>query len=303
MTAESGTFETSAGSMAFRDQGEGKPVLLIHGFPTSAHLWRNFVDLFAGRYRTVTLDLIGYGRSAKPDDAALDIRAQAGYVGELLDELGIDGELAVVGHDIGGGVAQLLAFEGRATALVLIDSISFDSWPIEGVRMIQQASDDAATPEFAEGLIRVAIELGISKKDRVTDELIGSYAEPFTGPGGPEALIRAARGIDGQGLIGTEAKLADLGERLLVLWGEDDPYQDQEWAWKMSDLVQAATVGILPGCSHYLPEDAPETIGPLAYEWLRVRYLAEPHHHAGDGVGPVPVDVSFERPDPPEDFE
>ena len=38
---------------------------------------------------------------------------------------------------------------------------------------------------------------------------------------------------------------------------------------------------MLPGCSHFLLEDAPETVGPLIYEWLRVRYLREPHHHAG----------------------
>ena len=67
-------------------------------------------------------------------------------MGELLDALGVEGELAVVGHDIGGGVAQLLALEGRASHLVLIDTISFDSWPIEGVRMIQEADTDRSTP-------------------------------------------------------------------------------------------------------------------------------------------------------------
>jgi 2-hydroxymuconate-semialdehyde hydrolase len=296
MTAQ--TFETSAGPMSFTDEGEDKPLVLLHGFPTSAFLWRNVAPLLAQRYRTVVVDLIGYGASAKPAAAPLDIRAQAGYVVELLDHLGIEGELGAIGHDIGGGIAQLLALEGRASHLVLIDSISFDSWPIEGVRMIQESDPASADDAFAENLVSVAIELGVSKKDRLTPEILAEFARPFVGGDGPQALVRAARGIDGEGLAGTEARLAEIGERLLVLWGEDDPYQDQEWAVNFNDVVPGATVGILPGCSHFLLEDAPETVGPLIYEWLRVRYLKEPHHHAGVTT---PVQVTLEPPPPPRD--
>jgi pimeloyl-ACP methyl ester carboxylesterase len=294
------TFETSAGPMAYLDEGEGKPVVLVHGFPTSSFMWRNLTGLLSGQYRAIVPDLIGYGASAKREGAALDIRAQAGYVGELLDSLGVADELAAVGHDIGGGVAQLLALDGRATHLVLIDSIQFDSWPIEGVRMIQEADPETADPEFAENLINVAIELGISRKERATPELLSAFAEPFASEDGPAALIRAARGIDGVGLVGTETRLAALGDQLLVLWGEDDPYQEVSWAERWSEVVPGATVGILPGCSHHLLEDAADTVAPLIYEWLRVRYLHEPHHHAGAG-GPVPVEVSFKRPEPPRD--
>jgi pimeloyl-ACP methyl ester carboxylesterase len=291
-------FASSGGTLAYTEAGEGKPLLLLHGFPTSSYLWRNLAPLLAQRYWTIVPDLLGYGESAKPEDAELDIRAQARYAGELLDALGVEGELAVLGHDIGGGVAQLLALEGRASHLVLIDSISFDSWPIEGVRMIQDADDGSVDAEFAENLVTVAIELGIGKPERATPEVIAAYAAPFLRDDGPRALIRAARGIDGEGLVGTEAGLAELGERVLVLWGEDDPYQDQEWALKLSEVIPGSTVGLLPGCSHFLLEDAPETVGPLIYEWLRVRYLREPHHHAGVTT---PVQVSLTRPPRPPD--
>jgi pimeloyl-ACP methyl ester carboxylesterase len=294
------TFETSAGPMSYDDLGDPaeKAVLLIHGFPTSSHLWRNLAPLLATRYRTIVVDLLGYGTSSKSGESDLTIEAQAKYLGELLDELNVEGDLAVIGHDIGGGVAQLLAFAGRASAAVLIDSISLDSWPIEGVKMIQESDPADATAEFADTLVRMAIDLGISHKERLTDELLDGYAAPFTGEGGPQALVRAARGIDGVGLVGSEEKLAAIGPNLLVLWGEDDPYQEEELALRFSDLVPDATVAILPGCSHFLTEDAPDTVGPLIYEWLRVRYLQEKHHHPGD-TGPV--DVTFERPEPPRD--
>jgi pimeloyl-ACP methyl ester carboxylesterase len=292
------TFESSGGTLAYTDEGEGKPLILLHGFPTSSYLWRNLAPLLEQRYRTIVVDLLGYGSSAKPEGAELDIRAQARYAGELLDDLGVEGELAAIGHDIGGGVAQLLALEGRASHLVLIDSISFDSWPIEGVRMIQEAEPASVDAEFAANLVGMAIELGTGKPDRLTPEVIAAYAAPFVEGDGPLALIRAARGIDGAGLAGTEARLAEVGEGMLVLWGEDDPYQDQEWALKLSEVVPGSTVAILPGCSHFLLEDAPETLGPLIYEWLRVRYLREPHHHAGVTT---PVVVSLTRPPPPRE--
>src|SRR5207249_3727418 len=132
-------FATSHGELAYVDAGEGPPVVLLHGFPTSAYLWRREIPLLASRMRVVAPDLLGYGRSAKPKDTDLSITAQAGYVAELLDHLGIE-KAAVVGHDIGGGVAQLLAFAGRAAALVLMDAICFDVWPIEGVKMLQAAN-------------------------------------------------------------------------------------------------------------------------------------------------------------------
>lgn len=297
---EARTFRSSAGTVSYTDRGEGKPVVLLHGFPTSSFMWRSLEGLLAQRYRTIVPDLIGYGASAKPEDARLDIRAQAGYVRELLDDLGVSGdeELAAIGHDIGGGVAQLLVLGGRASHLVLIDSISFDSWPIEGVRMIQDADESTTDDDFARNLVEVAIELGVSKKERLAREVLDAYTVPFVGGDGPRALIRAARGIDGEGLVGTESRLAELADRLLVLWGEDDPYQDQEWAVNLNDVVPGATVGILPGCSHFLLEDAPQTVGPLIYEWLRVRYQREPHHHAGVTT---PVEVSLEPPPPPRD--
>jgi pimeloyl-ACP methyl ester carboxylesterase len=243
--------------------------------------------------------LLGYGESAKPEDADLSITAQARYLRELLASLGVEGELCAIGHDIGGGVAQLLAFEGAATSLVLIDSISLDSWPIEGVKMIQGSDPADAGADFAENLVRVAIELGLGKPEQMTEEVMQRFVAPWTTDGGPQALIRAARGIDGEGLKDTEPKLAEIGENLLVLWGEDDPYQPSELAERLSDLVPGATVALLPGCSHYLLEDAPRTVVPLIYEWLRVRYLREPHHHAGDTS--TPVEVTFERPEPPSE--
>src|SRR6266849_2463009 len=122
---------TSGGAIAYRDQGEGPVVVLLHGFPTSSFLWRREIPLLASRMRVIAPDLLGYGESDRPEGVDLAEVAQAAYVRELLDRLGVE-EVAVVGHDIGGAIGQLLALDpdGPAVrALVLIDSACFDAWP------------------------------------------------------------------------------------------------------------------------------------------------------------------------------
>lgn len=290
MELERKRFKSSGGELAYVDEGEGPPVVLLHGLPTSAHLWRDLVPILAPRFRAIAPDLLGYGASEKPVDSPLDIRAQAGHVGELLDTLGIT-EFALVAHDIGGGIAQLLAFERGVKTLVLIDSISFDSWPIEGVKMIQEADDAQVDEVFAENLMRAIFDLGMGHPDRLATENFDAFVSPWRAE--PLALLRAARGVDGIGLVGTEDRLAALDAPTFIIWGEDDAYQSSELAERLGDAIPGSSVALLPGCGHYVTEDAPETVLPMISEFLRIQYLREPHRH-----GPEPITVSLERPEP-----
>ena len=97
-------------TLALRDEGEGTPVLLLHGFPDSSELWRNQIPALAGAgFRAIAPDLRGFGESDKPEaveDYAVS-RSVADMVA-LLDALGIE-RAHVVGHDWGAGVAWALA--------------------------------------------------------------------------------------------------------------------------------------------------------------------------------------------------
>jgi hypothetical protein len=64
---ESRYVEVLGSRMHYVDEGEGKPILFIHGNPTSSYLWRNVIPHVTGNYRAIAIDLIGMGKSAKPD--------------------------------------------------------------------------------------------------------------------------------------------------------------------------------------------------------------------------------------------
>src|SRR5437879_489580 len=78
-------------------RGVGEPVVLIHGFPTSSHVWGDVVALFPPGHRIVVLDLLGYGRSDRPLGRPVSISAHAKRVVGLLDELRV-GRACLVGH-------------------------------------------------------------------------------------------------------------------------------------------------------------------------------------------------------------
>jgi len=286
----------SAGEMAFVDEGdpESPAIVFLHGFPASSYLWREFVPLFAPWMHVVAPDLLGAGDSEKPAGAGLHIRAQARYVRELLATLGVEG-FAVVGHSSGGGVAQLLAIEGGVEAMVLIDSVAFEAWPDETVRELWSTPPERATAGFVETFVRTALARGMGRPSRLGDAALVEYLRPYAGVDGVAAFFRMAHALDGIGLDGSEAALARLTVPTLILWGEDDPLVSVEVAERLNEAIATSALALLPGCSHFLPEDAPETIAPLMFDYLRSRYLGRPHEHEHEHADPGTVLIQLER--------
>ena len=81
-------------------RGAGEPVVFVHGFATSGHLWSDVVSLMPAGHRLIVLDLLGHGRSDPPGTRPLTLHAHAERLVALLDALGV-GVACVVGHGLG----------------------------------------------------------------------------------------------------------------------------------------------------------------------------------------------------------
>ena len=127
-TTKHDTVDVAGHRIAYTRAGRGPAVVLIHGIPTNRHLWRNVVPpLLVACLEIITLDLLGYGASDKPADTDLGIKAQSDVLVQALHALGWPGG-TLVGHDIGDGIAQLIAVDhpGIAARLVLVNSIVYE---------------------------------------------------------------------------------------------------------------------------------------------------------------------------------
>ena len=131
------TIEVNGLTLGYREAGEGEPVLLLHGWPTSSFLYRDVIAPIARGNRVLALDMPGFGASSKP----VDVRYTFDFFGEaidgFLDALGVE-RFALVGHDLGGPIAVdwLLRRPGRVTCLALLNTLlypDFDPMVLEFV--------------------------------------------------------------------------------------------------------------------------------------------------------------------------
>lgn len=112
--------------MFCRVEGTGEPLLLIHGFPTASWDWWKLWPGLTARYRCLTVDMLGYGFSAKPRDAAYSIVRQADLQEALLAREGVTGAYRLLAHDYGLSVAQeLLARRANVRGVCLLNGGMF----------------------------------------------------------------------------------------------------------------------------------------------------------------------------------
>jgi 2-hydroxymuconate-semialdehyde hydrolase len=247
--------------IAFRRLGSGQPVLLLHGIPTSSRVWDAVgADLALDR-RVIAPDLLGYGESGKPADRDVSMAAQAVLVPRLLDALGVD-RVILVGHDLGGAVAQRMAVDApeRVAGLVLIDSVSFDSWPIRRMRVLRRVAPPFAT-RWPRGWFRwfeLSMRPYVARGD-AREAFAASLAAWSADPAGAEAFMRNARAMDPRITQDVAPRLGELRMPAHVVWGRDDPFQKVRWAARLRDAIPGATLSVLDG-GHFLPWDRPAEV-------------------------------------------
>jgi pimeloyl-ACP methyl ester carboxylesterase len=260
--------------LAMTRSGRGPSVVLLHGIPTSSFLWRYVrPHLLTAGYSVITLDLLGYGASDQPADTDLGIEAQASHVAKALSFIGWRNG-TIVGHDIGGGVAQIFAMRKPAcvNALVLVDTIAYDSFPEPGIARLKDPAWDAilGDPAFdlKKGLTK-GFKRGLAQAELVTPELIDTYERPFSGVAGRLAYLRAARALRTEDLARHMPEIEKLNTPTLIVWGKEDVYQPIRYGERLAAAMPRAEFHAFAGAGHFLPEDAPDRLSGLIVDFLQ----------------------------------
>lgn len=248
--------------IAYDQQGEGSPVILIHGIPTSNLLWRNVIPELAETHQVFVPDMLNYGKSDKPVDANVSIEAQSRLIVKLMDQLGLK-SADIVAHDIGGGVAQLIAVNHpeRVRKLVLIDTVCFDSWPIPEFLPLQKAGAEEAMSldEFVK-MMRAFMPQGVHNKAVMTDEVIDLYLAPWSTEEGKQALFRNFRRLNPEYTQAIAGELKHLANDTLILWAENDVFQKPAYARTLQATIPNAQLIWIKDAGHWLMEEKPEVI-------------------------------------------
>ena len=252
-------------------RGAGEPVVFLHGFPTSGHLWSDVVPLVPSGHRVVVVDLLGYGRSDRPEGRPVGIRAHAERVIELFDVLGIN-FACVAGHDVGGGIAQWLAvrYPQRVSRLCLVDSVAFGDWPTRDVKlaraMLPLTRHLPAT--WLLSILRSDLLRGYEDHERGARS-IELYVRPFASPEGRDAFMEHLLALDNADTVSLAPRLKDIIAPTAIVWGRHDPFLPSAVGKQLKDAIPGATLDVLVAGRHFTPEDAPAKIGDALTELLR----------------------------------
>src|SRR6195256_2870969 len=264
---------TFAGDIAYLRTGQGPPLVLLHGIPSSSYLWRDVIDPLSATFEVLAPDLLGYGDSDKRMDVDLSIAAQARYVVAFMETIGVH-QAAVAGHDIGGGVAQLMAVDEpqRVARLILIDSIVDNNWPIADIaRLKEPAWDQVMVNIDLRSGLRKGLEAGMATAGRVTDELVDEGTRPFQDLGGRRAYLRAARALNNRDLTSRSKHIDEVETPTLILWGANDKFLEPRWAETLKHKLRDSSVEIIDPGGHFLPLDRPDAVVEAIRRFLTTR--------------------------------
>ena len=240
-------------------RGAGEPVVFVHGFATSGHLWSDVVSLMPAGHRLIVLDALGHGRSDPPGDRPLSLRAHGERIVELLDVLGVDAA-CVVGHGVGGAIAQSLAIHSarRVARLALLASTGFGDWATRDL-MIARATlplTRRLPPPWLLSMVRTELERGYGDRSRAVHS-IDRYLRPFATMDGRDTLVRHLRALDTRETASLGARLGEIACPTTIVWGEHDPFLPVSLGRRLARAIPDATMHVIPGARHFLPEEWP----------------------------------------------
>ncbi|MCS6792446.1 MAG: alpha/beta hydrolase [Oscillatoriaceae bacterium SKW80] len=266
-------------------QGEGKLVVLLHGFPEFWYSWRYQIPALARYFKVVVPDLRGYNDSDKPA-SGYDLDTLSADIQGLISSLGYV-KAHIVGHDWGGAIAWHLAqkFPHYLDKLAILNAphpqrflqeivSNFDqlrrSWfvfafQIPGIPewLIQQNLTDFVKNLFRQTAIRQAA---------FTAEVTRIYQQALEKPG----VLAAALNYYRQ-LMQPSHWLAQWGHNpepvqvpTLVLWGEEDSFLSQKLTEGLDKLIAAPfKLKFISNCGHWIQQEAPHTVNRELLTFLR----------------------------------
>lgn len=263
--------------IAYGVYGQGHPVVLLHGTPSSSLIWRDVVPkLISAGLKVHVYDLLGFGLSERPWDPSVDTSMTGQVV--VLEKLMRHWDLKsthVVAHDIGGGIAQRLAVfsPDLIRSLTLIDVVSFDSYPsprtreqmAQGLEKLAKRADGDHRTHFREWLLSAVV-----RKDKFAASSLDSFLDYISGPvGQPSLFEHQVRHYDPKHTMEVAPRLGELADMpVQLIWGADDAWQVLDWAHRLNEAIPNSKLEVLEECGHFSPEDQPKKISDLLVRFI-----------------------------------
>jgi len=266
----------SAGQVHYVDEGQGEPVVLVHGTPTWSFEYRHLIRAMMGSQRVIAFDHLGFGLSERPSGFGYRPEDHARVFAAFIESLGLE-RFTLLVHDFGGPIAlpYAVAHPERIARLVVINSFM---WPFEDPQLVKQARFAGSAVgrflyRYLNFSLRVLLPLAYGDKRRLTPRAHAQYLAPFRERGARVQVLWALA----RSLLASRAHYANLWDQrarlgkipALVLWGTRDRAFPATYLERWRGALPHAHVEALADAGHWPHEEAPELVEAALSRFLR----------------------------------
>ncbi len=261
----------------YRDQGQGLPVILLHGMGSSLHTWEGWTAamLQAGGYRVISVDMPGWGLTGPDPQKRYRIEDQVAFLDAFADSLGLQ-RFVIGGNSMGGWFSwnYALAHRDRVAGLILVDaaglpqpSPSSEKSPSSKRPAILQLNNGVpgknylrqATPRF---IYKGIVKQVYANDALVTRDLVSRYYLLMRREGNRQAFLD--RASQRTGSKNRQTELSSLQIPTLILWGSQDPWIPLSSGRQFQELIPGSVLVEFAHLGHVpMEEDPANTVVPV----------------------------------------
>jgi pimeloyl-ACP methyl ester carboxylesterase len=263
-TGQRKEIELPAGRIRYREAGEGKPVVFVHGFLVDGRLWDGVVDQLSGRCRCIAPDWpIAAHQVAMNPDADLSPPGIAALIASFLDALELE-DVTIVGNDSGGAMSQVLVTRhpARIGRLVLTNCDTHDNFPpgifkaMPPLAKLPGGMTVLSAPFRIGALARTAFKP--FARTPIPADLIASWMRPsLSDPGVKHDATKVTAGMHKRYTLEAAERLSESELPLLLTWAPGDKFFPISYAERLEKETPNARLVEIPNASTFVALDQP----------------------------------------------
>jgi pimeloyl-ACP methyl ester carboxylesterase len=264
--------QVSQGTVHYRDEGSGPPIVLIHGLLVNGRVWERLVPLLSERMRVIVPDL-PLGSHPRPMNADADLSAPAlgDLIAELIERLELE-DVTIAGSDTGGALTQIAvaAHPERIGRLVLVNCDAFEHFPppafgpmfklLARVPGAIKGMEVSARSRFVRTRAMAALPLTV---EPVPDDMLRDWLAPLKNAGVRRDLLKVARGVSTEHTLAAAERLRSFTGSVLIAWGTRDKFFPLADAERLKELFGDARLELIDDARAFVQFDTPKRLAEL----------------------------------------
>ncbi len=257
----------------YRDEGNGFPLVLVHGTAASLHTWDGWASALSGDFRVIRMDLPAFGLTGPAPDRDYRVGAYVRFLDAFLDTIGVK-RCHLAGNSLGGFIAwnYVLAHPDKVEKLILVDAAGYPSRAIPGIfRLVRLPLAGFLGrhigPRF---LIERNIREVYGDDSKITPVLVDRYHRLALREGNRQAFIDRARTDEDYGSLARA--IPEIRVPTLIIWGKEDAWIPLENAHLFERDLPNSVLKIYDGVGHVPMEEIPDITARDTRRFLHTRY-------------------------------